>query len=154
MQEKDDIEAWRQCIRLTREIIAQPGMDAYRGDEIQPGIHLQSDDEIDKWVKDNVESAYHPCGTCKMGAKSDKSAVVDVECRVRGIAGLRVVDASIFPTVPNGNINAPTIMVAEKAADIILGNESLPTANVETWIAPDWQTKQREKAPVRIISND
>lgn len=149
MQDQDDIEAWRQCIRLTREIIAQPGMDTYRGDEIQPGVQIQTDVEIDRWVNENVESAYHPCGTCKMGAKSDKSAVVDAECKVRGIDGLRIADASIFPTVPNGNINAPTIMVAEKAADIILGHEPLPAANVEVWIAPDWKTKQRERKPVR-----
>jgi choline dehydrogenase len=151
MQEREDIEAWRQCIRLTREIIAQPGMDPYRGDEIQPGVHIQSDEDIDAWVKENVESAYHPSGTCKMGAESDKMAVLDNGCRVRGIEGLRVVDASIFPTVPNGNINAPTIMVAEKAADIILGNKPLPVANVKTWIAPDWQTTQRERQPVRQL---
>lgn len=84
-----------------------------------------------------------------MGAKSDKMVVVDIECKVRGIEGLRVVDASIFPTVPNGNINAPTIMVAEKADDIILGVKPFTPANVKTWIAPDWQTKQRAGKPVR-----
>ena len=151
LQDKEDIEAWRQCIRLTREIIAQPGMDAFRGDEIQPGIHLKSDAEIDQWVKENVESAYHPSCTCKMGNKNDETAVVDTECKVRGFVGLRVVDASIFPTVPNGNINAPTIMVAEKAADIILGKAPSPAADVKTWIAPDWQSKQREKLPLRSV---
>jgi len=152
LQHEDDIAAWRQCIRLTREIIAQPAMDEFRGDEIQPGINVTSDEEIDQWVRDNVESAYHPCGTCKMGQTDDESAVVDTECRVIGLKGLRVVDASVFPTVPNGNINAPTIMVAEKAADLILGDPVAPPSNVPVWIAENWEDKQRENTPKRPTS--
>lgn len=146
---EDDVASWRRCIRLTREIIAQPAMDEYRGEEIQPGRDIASDDEIDLWVRENVESAYHPCGTCRMGRQADDDAVVDSQCRVIGIDGLRVIDASIFPTVPNGNINAPTIMVAEKAADMILGLPAPEHANVPFWIDEAWMDKQRKQKPVR-----
>ena len=149
-QEQEDREAWRQCIRLTREIISQPAMDNYRGDEIQPGIDITSDAEIDAWVKDNVESAYHPAGTCKMGKQSDLMSVVDTECRVHGIENLRVIDASVFPTLPNGNINAPVIMVAEKMADVILGKPALPAANIELKLPEQWETKQRTGVPLRV----
>ncbi|MEL7541826.1 MAG: choline dehydrogenase, partial [Pseudomonadota bacterium] len=143
LQHEDDIAAWRQCIRLTREIIAQPAMDAFRGEELQPGLEIQSDEEIDTWVREHVESAYHPCGTARMGQIDDPDVVVDTDCRVRGLTGVRVVDASVFPTVPYGNINAPTIMVAEKAADAILGKPSLPPIAASPWIDPNWQTQQR-----------
>lgn len=119
---QDDINVWRQCIHLTRNIIAQKSLDEYRGDELHPGAGITSDDNIDRWVQDNVESAYHHCGTCKMGNRNDPMAVVDPACKLIGIRGVRIVDASIFPTITNGNINAPTIMVAEKAADMILSN--------------------------------
>ncbi|OMH39297.1 choline dehydrogenase [Motiliproteus sp. MSK22-1] len=138
-----DRKDWRDCIRLTREILNQPAMDAYRGDEIQPGIEVQTDEEIDTWVKQNVESAYHPSCSCKMGADNDPMAVLDSACQVRGIESLRVVDSSVFPTITNGNLNAPTIMVAEKAADMILGKAPLPEANVAVWIDPEWQQRQR-----------
>jgi choline dehydrogenase len=151
LQHQDDIAVWRKCIRLTREIIAQPAMDAFRGDEIQPGRHIASDTDIDTWVRENVESAYHPCGTCRMGQVGDTGAVVGTDCRVIGLDGLRVVDASIFPTVPYGNINAPTIMVAEKAADIILGQQALPPVNVRSWISEHWETRQRDGLPKRKI---
>ncbi len=140
---QQDIEDWRACIRLTREILNQKSLDAFRGDEIQPGYAVESDEQIDAWVRDNVESAYHPSCTCKMGADDDPMAVLDSQCRVRGVNKLRVVDSSIFPTITNGNLNAPTIMVAEKAADMILGKTPLPTANVPVWIHPDYQTEQR-----------
>ncbi|KCZ86206.1 choline dehydrogenase [Hyphomonas adhaerens MHS-3] len=153
LQHQDDIAAWRRCIRLTREIIAQPAMDMYRGEEIQPGKNIQSDEEIDRWVRENVESAYHPCGTCRMGSAEDEGAVVDTECRVNGLDGLRVVDASIFPTVPYGNINAPTIMVAEKASDIILGKTTLPPEKVESWLPESWETHQRDGTPTRVVSH-
>ncbi|HBM89950.1 MAG TPA: choline dehydrogenase, partial [Rhodobiaceae bacterium] len=146
---EEDVAAWRRCIRLTREIIAQPAMDAFRGPEIQPGLDIATDDEIDIWVRENLESAYHPCGTARMGQPEDPGTVVDTECCVLGVEGLRVVDASIFPTVPNGNINAPTIMVAEKAADLILGNASLPQSDAPVWISDDWKNSQRERAPLR-----
>jgi len=149
LQHEDDKAAWRRCIRLTREIMDQPAMDAYRGGEIQPGLDVSTNEEIDTWVRANVESAYHPCGTCRMGRGDDAEAVVDTECRVIGLEDLRVVDASVFPTVPNGNINAATIMVAEKMADVILGAAKLPKQNVPIWIAPNWQTQQRENTPKR-----
>lgn len=145
LQHEDDIAAWRQCIRLTREIIDQPALDAYRGAELQPGLDVSSDDEIDTWVRQNVESAYHPCGTARMGQGDDADAVVDTACRVRGLEGVRIVDASVFPTVPYGNINAPTIMVAEKAADLILGKPALSPLSVPIWIDEKWQDRQRPR---------
>ncbi|MFT4861112.1 MAG: choline dehydrogenase [Pseudohongiellaceae bacterium] len=150
-QHEEDIAAWRQCIRLTREIMQQPAMDQYRGEEIQPGKDVQSDAEIDAWVKANVESAYHPAGSCKMGPSEDRSSVVDSQCRVHGLTGLRVVDASVFPTLPNGNINAPVIMVAEKMADVILGLTALAPINVEINTPDDWQNSQREGAALRQL---
>ncbi|MGR5360608.1 choline dehydrogenase [Vibrio mediterranei] len=147
---KQDRQDWRDCIRLTREILNQPAMDAFRGDEIQPGLHIQSDDAIDEWVKQNVESAYHPSCSCKMGADNDPLAVLDEQCRVRGIKALRVVDSSIFPTIPNGNLNGPTIMVAERAADIILG-KPLQQDKQPVWLAPNWEQTQRIGSPLREL---
>ncbi|MDN3651611.1 choline dehydrogenase [Thalassotalea ponticola] len=141
LQHADDIEGFRACVRLTREIISQPAFDQFRDGEIQPGEHIQSDEEIDAFVRQAVESAYHPSCSCKMG--EDELAVVNSKTQVHGIDGLRVVDSSIFPTIPNGNLNAPTIMVAEKAADMILG-KSAPTAHpVAVASSQDWQTAQR-----------
>ena len=151
LSQEDDIAAWRRCIRLSREIIAQPAMDAYRGDEIQPGFDITSDEAIDAWVRENVESAYHPCSTCRMGEANDPTAVVDTDCRVIGLEGVRVIDASVFPTVPNGNINAPTIMVAEKVADKILGLPPLPASDAPFWVNEDWETNQRNRPPVRSV---
>jgi choline dehydrogenase len=142
-QHEEDKAAWRQCIRLTREIIDQAAMDPYRGAEIQPGINVQSHDAIDAWVRENAESAYHPAGTCKMGSADDPLAVVDEQGRVHGLQHLRVVDASIFPTLPNGNINAAVIMVAEKISDAILGKVPLPSADVPLTVPRNWQTSQR-----------
>ncbi|WP_334056970.1 choline dehydrogenase [Alteromonas sp. S005] len=141
LQHQDDIEGFRACVRLTREIIAQSAFDDFRDGEIQPGEHIQTDEEIDAFVREAVESAYHPSCSCKMG--EDEMAVVDSQTKVHGIKGLRVVDSSIFPTIPNGNLNAPTIMVAEKAADKILGKPALPPQNVAVDIHPNWQTEQR-----------
>ncbi|WP_334022172.1 choline dehydrogenase [Alteromonas sp. S015] len=141
LQHQDDIEGFRACVRLTREIIAQPAFNDFRDGEIQPGEHIQTDEEIDAFVREAVESAYHPSCSCKMG--EDEMAVVDSQTNVHGIEGLRVVDSSIFPTIPNGNLNAPTIMVAEKAADMILGKPALPPQNVPVDIHPKWQTEQR-----------
>lgn len=141
LQHPDDIEGFRACVRLTREIIAQPAFDDYRDGEIQPGEQIQTDEEIDAFVRDAVESAYHPSCSCKMG--EDDMAVVNSNTQVRGISNLRVVDSSIFPTIPNGNLNAPTIMVAEKAADIILAKPALNSSAVPVGIKPDWQQQQR-----------
>jgi len=104
---------------------------------------VQTDDELDDFIRGHVESAYHPCGTAKMGDPKDKMSVVDPECRVIGVEGLRLADSSIFPRIPNGNLNAPSIMVGEKAADHILGKDPLPRSNQEPWINPDWKTSDR-----------
>ena len=120
---EQDRREMRDAVILTREIFAQSAFDRFRGSEIQPGATARSDAEIDAFVRAKSDSAYHPCGTCKMGVDAD--AVVDGELRVRGIDGLRVVDASIMPSVVSGNLNAPTIMIAEKGADMILGRPAL-----------------------------
>jgi choline dehydrogenase len=143
MSHPDDWEEFRACVRLTRELFAQPTMQKYAGREIQPGSAAQSDAEIDAFIRDHCESAYHPCGSCKMGSTKDVTAVVDHECRVIGIDGLRVADSSIMPQVTNGNINAPTLMIGEKASDHILGRDPLPPSNQEPWINPSWKTSQR-----------
>jgi choline dehydrogenase len=141
MQHQDDIEGFRACVRLTREIIGQPAMDAYRSSEIQPGEAVQSDEDIDAFVRGAVESAYHPSCACRMG--EDDLAVVDSETRVRGIEALRLVDSSIFPTIPNGNLNSPTIMLAERAADIIKGRGMLEPSDAPVGLGQDWETLQR-----------
>lgn len=120
-----DIKDFRLCVRLTREIFAQKALAPFRGKELQPGSHIQSDAEIDAFVRAKADSAYHPSCTCKMGQPSDPTAVVDPQTRVLGVENLRVVDASIMPSVVSGNLNAPTIMIAEKAADIIQGRPAL-----------------------------
>ena len=142
MSEPSDWEDFRAAIRLTREIFAQPAMAGHVKAEIQPGLNLQSDDELDSFLREHVESAFHPCGTCRMGAASDPMAVVDPECRVIGVEGLRVADSSIFPQVTNGNLNGPSIMTGEKAADHILGRK-LPKSNLQPVLNPNWRTAQR-----------
>ena len=121
MSHDKDWQDFRYCIRLTRDLFSRAAFAEFTGGEIAPGAHCQSDDALNDFIRDNAESAYHPCGTCKMGALDDKDAVVDSQCRVIGVCGLRVVDSSIFPRITNGNINAPSIMTGEKAADHILG---------------------------------
>ncbi len=143
MSHPDDWKEFRACIRLTRELFTQDAMKPYAGEEIQPGPAAQSDEEIDAFIRDHCESAYHPCGTCRMGSPKDKLAVVDPECRIIGMENLRVVDSSIMPQVTNGNLNAPTIMIGEKAADHILGKPMLAPSNLEPWINPDWKKSQR-----------
>ena len=142
MSQPSDWEDFRAAIRLTREIFAQPAMAGHVKAEIQPGMNLQSDDELDSFLREHVESAYHPCGTCRMGAVSDPMAVVDPECRVIGVEGLRVADSSIFPQVTNGNLNGPSIMTGEKAADHILGRK-LPKSNLQPALNTNWRTSQR-----------
>jgi choline dehydrogenase len=143
MSEDSDWQEFRKCIRLTREIIGQEAFAPYLSHEIQPGAAVQSDDEIDQFIREHAESAYHPCGTCKMGRADDPSAVVDPEARVIGVKGLRVADSSIFPRITNGNLNAPSIMVGEKASDHILGRGGLLSENSEPWVHPEWQVAQR-----------
>lgn len=143
MSHEKDWEDFRRCIRLTREIFAQEAFAPFVCHEIQPGADVQSDDALNAFIKDHVESAYHPCGTCKMGDATDTMAVVDPECRVIGVSGLRVADSSIFPQITNGNLNGPSIMVGEKASDHILGRPPLPASNQEPWIHPNWESYQR-----------
>ena len=137
---ESDRRTFRDAVRLTREIFAQPPFDPFRGAELSPGANIQSDAELDRWVAANAQSAYHPCGTCRMG--SDDGAVVDGVGRVHGVADLRVVDASVFPMITNGNLNAPTIMVAEKIAAAITGEELQPEG-APIYGASDWETAQR-----------
>jgi choline dehydrogenase len=143
MSDADDWTEMRACVRLTREIFAQAAFDPYRGREIRPGAEIVDDDGIDSFVRRHVESAYHPCGTCKMGASDDPMAVVDPHARAIGLEALRIVDSSIMPSVTSGNLNAPTIMIGEKAADIILGRPPLAASNAPYYEAPDWRTSQR-----------
>ena len=143
MSHADDWADFRHCIRLTRQIFGQAAFDPYRGPEISPGAERQSDADLDAFIREAVESAYHPCGTCKMGQTDDPMAVVDPECRVIGVEGLRLADSSIFPRIPNGNLNGPSILVGEKAADHILGRDPLPRSNDQPWINPRWQISDR-----------
>ncbi len=143
MSHDDDWRDFRRCIRLTREIFGQDAFKPFRGREIAPGDSRRSDAELDDYIREHVESAFHPCGTCRMGRADDPRSVVDPECRVIGLDSLRVVDSSIFPRVTNGNLNAPTLMAGEKASDMILGRQPLPASNLEPWINPRWQVSDR-----------
>jgi len=142
MSHPDDWVEFRAAVRLTRELFAQPAFDRYRAREIAPGADAQSDEQIDEFIRQKVESAYHPSCSCKIGAADDRMAVVDPEARVYGLEGLRVVDSSIMPSITNGNLNAPTIMLAEKLSDHIRGR-SLPPSDAPYYEAPNWQTRQR-----------
>ena len=143
MSQTSDWQQFRTCIRLTREIFAQEAFKPFVKHEIQPGAALQSDSDLDGFIFDHVESAYHPCGTCRMGVPDDTLAVVDPEARVIGVDNLRVADSSVFPQIPNGNLNGPSIMVGEKASDHILGKTPLPRSNDRPWISPRTDTAQR-----------
>jgi len=143
MSHADDWRDFRACIRLTREIFAQEAFKPFAGHEIQPGDAVQSDAELDGFIREHAESAYHPCGTARMGRANDPMAVVDPQCRVIGVEGLRLADSSVFPQITNGNLNGPSILVGEKAADHILGRAPLAPANEQPWIHPDWETAQR-----------
>ncbi len=146
--EEEDKAALRAGVRWTREIFAQPALDPYRGREVSPGPEVRSDAELDEWMAETAETAYHPAGSCRMG--TDDMAVVDPRCRVHGIEGLRVVDSSIMPTVTNGNLNAPTIMIGEKAADHILGRDML-RSDAPSFAPDDWEQRQRTGAPERVV---
>jgi choline dehydrogenase len=139
----DDLTEMRACVRLTREIFSQKAFDQYRGRELQPGDSVQSDQQIDEFVRAKVESAFHPSCSCKMGAADDPMAVVDPQTRVHGMQGLRIVDSSIMPSLTTGNLNAPTIMIGEKAADHILGRSLLPRSTAPFYVALNWRNAQR-----------
>ena len=142
MSQDHDWEVFRKAIRLTREIFIQPSFKDYFDGEVSPGVDYQSDDELNGWLKEHVESAYHPSCSCKMGRANDKLAVVDSDCRVIGTSNLRLADSSIFPRITNGNLNGPSIMTGEKAASHIL-NKKLPPLNTPFYQHPQWQTAQR-----------
>ena len=133
MSHEQDWQEFRDGIRLTREIMAQPALDPYRGREISPGAHVQSDAELDAFIREHAETAFHPSCSCKMG--EDDMAVVDGQGRVHGLQGLRVVDASIMPEIITGNLNATTIMIAEKIADRIRGRQPLPRSTAPYFVA-------------------
>ena len=143
MSTERDWEDFRTCIRLTREIFGQEAFKPYTGKEIQPGSDVQSDDDLNAFIAEHAESAYHPCGTCRMGGADDPNAVVDPQGRVIGVDALRVADSSIFPQITNGNLNAPSIMVGEKMSDHLLGKDMLPRANDVPWVHPRWAVAQR-----------
>jgi len=143
MSEESDWRDFRKCIRLTREIFGQEAFAPFVKHEIQPGAAVQSDQELDDFIREHAESAYHPCGTCRMGRASDPLAVVDPQARVIGVDGLRVADSSIFPRITNGNLNAPSIMVGEKVSDLLLEREPLSAQNLEPWLHADWRAAQR-----------
>ncbi|HEV7307211.1 choline dehydrogenase [Ensifer sp.] len=149
LDREEDREGFRRCLRLTREIIAQPAFDRFRGEEMAPGKDVRSNDEIDAWVRETMESTYHPCGSCRMG--EDAMAVVDSELRVRGIDGLRVIDSSVFPSEPNANLNAPTIMLAERASDMVRGKPLLAASNAAVGVAPGVGVTQRSGKPLRAV---
>ncbi|MDV6654958.1 choline dehydrogenase [Pseudomonas aeruginosa] len=139
MSHEQDWQEFRDGIRLTREIMNQPALDPYRGRELSPGVSVQSDAELDEFIRNHAETAFHPSCSCKMG--SDDMAVVDGQGLVHGMEGLRVVDASIMPLIITGNLNATTIMMAEKIADRIRGRQPLPRSTAKYYVAGD--------APVR-----
>ena len=143
MSHPDDWAEMRACVRLTREIFAQPAFERFRGEELQPGAAVQTDEQIDAFVAQKVESAYHPAGTCRMGRVDDPMAVVDPEARVIGLEGLRVIDSSIMPLVTTGNLNAPTIMIGEKGADHVLGRSPPAASNSPVYVAENWKAAQR-----------
>ena len=149
LSEEEDRRVMRDALRRTREIHQQPVFDPYRGAELAPGPECTSDDELDAFVRANVGTVYHPTSTCRMGG--DAMAVVDHECRVHGIEGLRVVDASVMPMVTTGNTNAPTIMIAEKAADMIRGLPPLPPDDVDFYVDEEWETRSRAGTPERPL---
>ena len=143
MSHDSDWQDFRKAIRLTREIFEQEAFSPFVKHEIQPGDAVQSDADLDAFITEHAESAYHPCGTCRMGRRDDPDAVVDPEGRVIGVAGLRVADSSIFPRITNGNLNAPSIMVGEKISDSLLCKAPLAAANDQPWVHPNWQVEQR-----------
>lgn len=143
MATENDREEMRDAIRLTREIIDQEAFEPYRGEELSPGRDAQTDAEIDAFIRERGESAYHPTCTCKMGPGSDSEAVVDAEGRVYGVQNLRVADASIMPDLISGNTDTPTVMIAEKISDRILGKEPLPPSDAPVVVNEDWEKSQR-----------
>ena len=132
MQTEHDLSEMREGIAIAREIFSQKSFDEFRGKEMSPGS-LNSEEDLNEFIRNKGDTAYHPCGTCKMG--KDNLSVVDEELKVYGIENLRVVDASIMPNIITGNLNASTIMIAEKAADLVLNNNPLKSENIDFYKA-------------------
>ena len=143
MSHEEDFPNFRKSLRLSREILSQDALAPFKGEEIQPGDDVISDEGLDEFIKNNCESAYHPCGTCKIGKEEDPSSVVLNDCKVKGFSNLFLADSSIFPQICNGNLNAPSIMVGEKASDHILGKPLLAPSNLQPYTHPNWQNSQR-----------
>ena len=143
MSHEEDFPTFRKALRLSREILSQSAMDPFNGGEIQPGNEVVSDEGLDEFIRNNCESAYHPCGTCKMGQKDDPTTVVENDCKVKGFSNFFLADSSIFPRICNGNLNSPSIMTGEKASDHILGKAPLTPSNLKPFVHPDWQNNQR-----------
>lgn len=148
MSHEQDWQEFRDAIRITREIMAQPALDPYRGREISPGAHVQSDAELDAFIREHAETAFHPSCSCKMG--EDDMAVVDGQGRVHGLQGLRVVDASIMPEIITGNLNATTIMIAEKIADRIRGRQPLPRSTAPYFVAGERPVRGQPQREVSV----
>ena len=149
LHENDDLVTMRAGLKIAREIHQQPAFDPYRGPELYPGPDCQSDDELDDYIRGDATTVFHPTSTCRMG--TDHLAVVDPQLRVHGIESLRVVDASVMPQITSSNTNAPTIMIAEKAADMIRGLPPLAPSEADYYTAPDWETTQRPGTPLRAL---
>ena len=143
MSHEEDFPNFRKSLRLSREILSQKALAPFKGEEIQPGDDVISDEGLDEFIKNNCESAYHPCGTCKIGKEEDPSSVVLNDCKVKGFSNLFLADSSIFPQICNGNLNAPSIMTGEKASDHILGKPLLAPSNLQPYTHPNWQNSQR-----------
>ena len=143
LQDQRDRELLRKGIRLVRELVEQPAFNNLKGDEIFPGPDMQSDDDLDRKLNTHTTTQWHLSCTARMGAATDRHAVVDACGQVHGFSGLRVVDASIMPFVTNGNTNAPTIMIAEKLSDVILGNAPLPLIEAKSWKSGNYEATQR-----------
>ena len=143
MSHEEDFPTFRKALRLSREILSQSAMDPFNGGEIQPGNDVITDDGLDEFIRNNCESAYHPCGTCKIGQVEDPTTVVENDCKVKGFSNFFLADSSIFPRICNGNLNSPSIMTGEKASDHILGKAPLTPSNLKPFVHPDWQNSQR-----------
>lgn len=143
LQDKRDRELMRTGIRLIRELVEQPAFAGLKGEEIYPGAQAQTDEQLDEFLNEGIATQWHLSGTARMGTSTDNGAVVDAQGCVHGVSKLRVVDASIMPTVTNGNTNCPTIMIAEKLSDAILGNPALPRIEAEFWTNPNYATSQK-----------
>ena len=129
LKHSDDLKDFRNAIKISRKILSQQSFSMFLDKEINPGSEIKTNAQLDSYIRSNVESAYHPCGTCKMGDEADTETVVTPDCKVKGTENLYCADSSIFPSITNGNLNAPSIMIGEKAADHILNKPTLPKDN-------------------------